>query len=208
MPPASSALFQLMPQSLRSSLPVAITPLTVRPYGSLIEADGPSTIRTTGFVTPCMVRSPVTLNLLLAAFSILVDLKVSAGNLAASKKSGDFRWVSRLASRVSMEAVSMLTSTVDLVASFSSSSTVPLTFWNWPLTVVTIMWRTLNSTVECGGSISHVLARAKAGDRTNRLAVVANSLCGLMLISSVRVGVEPLGSVCPKCLMLAGAKRC
>src|SRR5208283_5901460 len=72
-PPESSALFQVMPQSLRSSLPVAITPFTVRPNGSLIEADGPSTASTTDLVIPCMVRSPVTLNLPLPAFFSLVE---------------------------------------------------------------------------------------------------------------------------------------
>src|SRR5207253_1431381 len=60
-PPASSVWFQAMPKSLRSILAVACAPARVLPHGSLMSGVGPSTSRTTGWVTPCSVRSPLTL---------------------------------------------------------------------------------------------------------------------------------------------------
>ena len=67
--------------------------------------------RVTGFVTPRMVRSPVTLMAPSLPGTTFVDLKVMVGYLATSKKSADLRCASRFASRVSTEAASMVTST-------------------------------------------------------------------------------------------------
>jgi heme-degrading monooxygenase HmoA len=74
------------------------------------------------------------------------------------------------------------------------------------LTVLTITWRTLNSTLEWTGSMSHVVAWARAGDRTKKLA--ANSLSDLMRISFVRVERNLSDRVDPTGLMLGGARRC
>ena len=110
---------------------------------SLISGVGPSTSSTTGFVTPFMVRSPFTLSFPSPAFSTLVDLKVIFGFFSASKKSGERRWSSRFCSRVSMLAVSITASTLDLVRSFSSSFTVPAVLPNSPRTLEIAMCRTV-----------------------------------------------------------------
>src|ERR1700733_7562800 len=51
MPPASSAAFQVKPKSSRLIFVVAERPMRVFPQGSLPGALGPSTAKTTGFVT-------------------------------------------------------------------------------------------------------------------------------------------------------------
>ena len=107
-------------KSLRCRVPVAEKPLRVTPLGSVCGAAGPSTVRVTGLVTPARVRSPVIISLPADLVSD-VDLKVIVGYLATSKKSGLFRWVSRAASWVSTVLASIVTSTEDLVMSFSSS---------------------------------------------------------------------------------------
>ncbi len=66
------------------------------------------TSRTTSLVTSRIVRSPV-ISSPDAVFSTFLETKVMVGNLATSKKSALFRCSSRLATRVSMDAASMLT---------------------------------------------------------------------------------------------------
>src|SRR5215471_19182870 len=59
-PPVSSAAFQVSPKSLRLILAAAEAPILALPYGSFSSGDGPSTSKMTSFVTPCIVKSPLT----------------------------------------------------------------------------------------------------------------------------------------------------
>src|SRR5581483_11966881 len=59
-PPASSATFQVSPNSLRLILVVAVAPMRRLPQGSRVSGVGPSTFSFTSRVTPRIVRSPVT----------------------------------------------------------------------------------------------------------------------------------------------------
>src|SRR6266511_1155421 len=61
--------------------------------------------------------------------------KVMVGYFAVSKKSGDLRWPSRSATRVSRLFTSIVTSTVDFAGSASSSCAMPAYFVNSPRTV-------------------------------------------------------------------------
>ncbi len=83
------------------------------------------TSRVTGLVMSLMVRSPVTVSLLVPLASTLVLLKVAAGNLAASKKSALFRCSSNLAVKLFRPVSGSFTSTVDLVTSAASYTRVP-----------------------------------------------------------------------------------
>ena len=65
----------------------------------------------TDLVTPCMVKSPVTLKVLSLTFLNDLLLKVSVGNLAASKKSGEHKCSSRFTSSVLMLLISAVRST-------------------------------------------------------------------------------------------------
>ena len=76
----------VMPKLDRMIVVVAEMPRCDLPFGSLKGGVGPSTSRTASFVTPCIVRSPVTFNLPVPAASTFVDLKVIVGYLATSKK--------------------------------------------------------------------------------------------------------------------------
>src|SRR5579872_535592 len=82
-----------------------------------------------------MVRSPATASSSSAFLVTPVDLKVSAGNFSASKKSALFRWASRCSSPVWMEAAWIEASTVDLVMSCSSICRVPGQFGELPFHV-------------------------------------------------------------------------
>src|SRR5437773_202275 len=137
-PPASSAWFQVRPKSLRLIFVVACAPARVLPHGSFISGVGPSTSRTTGRVTPCRVRSPLTLYRPVPAGSILVETNVIFGYLATSRKSGLRRWLSRFSMCVSMLAGSISASIRERAGSDSLASTVPDTLPNWPRTLLTI----------------------------------------------------------------------
>ncbi|MNI81068.1 hypothetical protein D3C73_1376480 [compost metagenome] len=76
-------------------------------------------------VMSLMVRSPVTVSLLVPADSTLVLLKLAAGNLPASKKSALFRCSSNLAVKLFRPLSGSFTSTVDLVTSVASYTRVP-----------------------------------------------------------------------------------
>ncbi len=123
-----------------------------------------------GCVWQCMVRSPVTLYLSPATFSIFVDLKVISGHLAASKKSGLLRWPSRLSLCVSIEAASIFTTTLLLVGSSLSKLSVEETLLNSPRTVFTIMCLTAKEAVVWGGSASSSTVAAKEGAARRRAA--------------------------------------
>src|SRR5271157_3499115 len=110
-----------------------------------------------------MVRSPVTFSLALPADSTRFDLKVNVGYFATSRKSGLRRWLSRISTRVSTDAASMVTSMDVFDRSDGSYSTLPLTFVKAPRTVEMPMWRTENCAELCGGSICQVSARTAEG---------------------------------------------
>ena len=74
----------------------------------------------TGLVTSLMVRSPVTVSLLVPAAATLVLLKVAFGNLAASKKSPLARCSSSLSTKLFMAVSGMVTFTLDLPTSAAS----------------------------------------------------------------------------------------
>jgi len=103
-------------------------------------------------VTPWRVKAPVTSSLPLATSFTAVLLKVMVGNLAVSKKSGDFRCFSRASLPVLMEAASMVTATLDLVMSLVLTSMVPSNLAKLPV-VRAIRWRILKPTVEWTASI-------------------------------------------------------
>src|SRR6516164_5257811 len=134
-PPASRVLFQATPKSWRLILVEPETAVRCKPQGSLMGGLGAVTSRTACLVTPRIVRSPVILSLPGPADSTLVDLKAMIGYLATSKKSELMRCLSRSGSRVSTVVASMVTLTEDLEMSASSTTTVPLSWWNSPRTV-------------------------------------------------------------------------
>ena len=92
----SIRLFQSMPNSLRLIFVVADAPvrtLVPRWPSCVTTGDGPSTSSTTSFVLPRIVRSPTSLNLPAAPGSTRLDLNVSVGCFATSKKSALLRCV-------------------------------------------------------------------------------------------------------------------
>src|SRR5260370_39780750 len=111
-----------------------------------------------------------------------VVLKVIVGYLATSKKSGLFRWLSRLGSPVSIPATSIVASTVERVTSLSSSCTFPETLPNFPRTVLTIMCFTANKASECAPSISHVEAKTNDGSNSNCAAATFKAVCMYFLL--------------------------
>jgi len=166
-PPPSMLAFHFTPKSWRLTLVDAFTATLECPQGSLIGAVGPSTSRTTSFVTPWMVKSPVIFSWPGAACSTFLDLKLIVGYFATSKKSALFRCALRCGSRVSKVDASIVTSTVDLVMSLSSQLTMPVTPWNSPRTVEIIRCLTANCAEACCGSICHEVGTAAAGkDKT------------------------------------------
>src|SRR5271156_70396 len=126
-PPASSAAFQVSPKSLRLIFVVAAKPMRVLPHGSFVAGDGPSTTNFTLRVTPLIVRSPVTTSSPSDFTAMCVDFNCIVGNCSTSKKSSAFRWASRPASSVWIDAISIAASTLDCVRSASSSDSVPAT---------------------------------------------------------------------------------
>src|ERR1700676_4494843 len=147
-PPASVNAFHTSPKSLRLIFAVADTPVLILPQGSLTGGTGPSTSKATSRVAPRIVGSPATLNRSLPAGVIFFERKVMVGWLATSKKSALRRCSSRCNSRVSMDEVSMLTSTVDFAGSNGSSTALPLTLVNSPRTFEIIKCRTLKCAAE------------------------------------------------------------
>src|SRR6185503_11284153 len=91
-PPVSSNWFQPKPKSLRLSLPVALNPARLFPYGSLAT---PSSVASSAisFVTPCSVNSPMSRYWFESRDTCSTRrlLKVIVGYLSTSKKSGDLR---------------------------------------------------------------------------------------------------------------------
>ena len=73
-----------------------------------------------GRVTPLIVRSPVTRNVVSSTGSTLVDSKMISGYSSMAKKSLVRRWASRSALRVSMLATLIVTVALDFDGSVAS----------------------------------------------------------------------------------------
>src|ERR1700683_213777 len=112
-----------------------------------------------------MVRSPVTFSLPSPAASTFFDVKVMVGYFCASRKRGLRRSLSRISTRVSMEAASMVAWIEAFEGLAGSYCTVPLTLVNAPRTVETPRWRTENCADEWGGSSCQ--ASCAAADRVS-----------------------------------------
>src|SRR6185295_15984453 len=115
------------------------------------------------------------------------------GNLAASRKSGLFKWASRLGSRVSRLLTSIVASTDDLVGSASSAVTVPVVLLKVPRTVDTMRWRTANWTLACAGSISQVDAYSGAAAVKMKPTTVASS--ERRMVSSFSLALDIYGAL-------------
>jgi len=96
-----------------------------------MEADGPSTMSTTGFGHSMHGEIPRDLELALSRLLDLGRLEGERGELGCVRRSRPISDGRRAWARACRwKRFSMLASTVDLVASFSSNITVPVTFWN------------------------------------------------------------------------------
>ena len=134
-PPASSATFQLRPQSSRRITAVPENAALELPHGSsTIPLKSKSMV--TGLVTSLMVRAPVNFHDLPSG-STAVETKRISGKVSTSKKSADLIWPSRSSSPVDTEAVSMSIPTLESCG-LSATSIVPVTAPKPPRTLVTI----------------------------------------------------------------------
>src|SRR5271155_4393312 len=163
----------LTPKSWRLILAVAEVPIRRLPHGSFIGAEGTSASRTTSFVTPCIVRSPVTFSFPSPAPSTFFETKVMVGYFCTSRKFGLRRSLSRMSTRVSTEVASIVAWIEDLPGLAGSYFTVPLTLVNAPRTVETPRCRTENCADECGGSSCHVSCAAAVRVRRNAMAITS-----------------------------------
>src|SRR3954471_2540975 len=102
---------------------------------------------------------------------MLLLWKVISGFFAASKKSGDWRCLSRLGSSVSMLAVLMWKSTEDFSRLAGSRFTLPAKSLKRPRTLVS-RWRTWNETSEWPLSIEYTSARTGSAARAVRAMAV------------------------------------
>src|SRR5262245_60274272 len=159
-PAPSPGNSQRRPKSLRLTVVVASTPRRTPP--AWLNGGGAVTARITGLVTPCIVRLPLTEYVVALDLRKLVEVKVMTGYLAASKKSGPFRCVSRSSTPVVTPLTSMLTSTLELAGVASSSMTVPAGFENMPRTLVSTCLQT-NPTEEFSGSSAHLEVEGTGG---------------------------------------------
>src|SRR5215813_2314526 len=98
--PASMSALYCRPKSRRFRVVVADPPIFC-PCCVLIGGEGESTFSVTSLVTPCSVRSPISLSGPCPLPSTRLDLKVAVGNFATSKKLDDLRSLSRVSLPVS-----------------------------------------------------------------------------------------------------------
>src|SRR5688572_11283350 len=182
-PPASSAWFQVSPNSLRLIAVVAVKPTRWPPHGS-VPLPTSSASSETSWVTPRMVRSPTRTKRLRPCGTTPVERKAIVGKLSMSRKSAERRWPSRWGSPVSMLAAPISALTDEEPRLASSRAMVPATFAKRPLTVENIMCLTASSTTEWEGSIAQVVAAAVVDG-------VAVDIVGLLLLLMVcrEVGV-------------------
>ena len=110
-PPASSAVFQLNPKSLRLRVTSVSKPILSRPQWIFPRAEVGHRQRQP-FVTPCIVRSPTMSYVSAFRFVMRLLLNVMVLNFSTAKKSSDRRCLSRSASLVSMLAARIVTSIV------------------------------------------------------------------------------------------------
>ena len=131
--PVGRGLFQLRPNSVRSTVAVTVTPSRCMPLGSAIGGETvPVTV--TGFVTPLMVISPSAS--IRSPFRLISSaLKRSSGTCSASKKSGLCRWALRSGFWTSTLAT---TAEPSSVAPSSATASDAVTSWKRPLYVPTM----------------------------------------------------------------------
>src|SRR5579883_2513441 len=193
-PPASNAWFQVRPKSLRLMLACALYPTRLPPHGSLPWPSN-SACRTTSRVMPCSVSSPWTRKAS-GVPSTRVLRYVIAGKRSTSRKSGDRRWASRCASRVSTLAVSMVISTSWGSVVPWGRTKPPLTPAKRPRTLVIMRWRTTNSTVVWAGSMAYRWTVCPAG-------VLVCMVLKCLLLARGMPGCQPQpGVVILYCLLL------
>ena len=140
------------PKSRRLIVVVADAPTRCWPFCPFRIGDGPSTSSVTSLVTPWSVRSPINLNLPGLPGSTRLDLNVSVGYFAISKKLGDLRSASRLSLPVVTAVTSIVMSALMLWTDVPSYSMVPVIFPSVPRTVDTIRCLTLKCAALCAGS--------------------------------------------------------
>src|SRR5262245_49551867 len=104
-----------------------------------------------------MVKSPSTENSPFWTWLTRPDLNEMSGYFSTSRKSALFKCASRWASRVSIDAASIETSTREFARLDSSKFNTPATFEKCPLTLAIIMCLTLNSASACAGSMFQVV---------------------------------------------------
>jgi len=107
--------------------------------------------RSTGLVTPAMVRSPVTTKSLPSALTD-VEVKDQVGLTSVEKKSALWRWASRLASPV-LRAVASRTAVTDELSTSSPMTIVPSVTGTVPRTLEMPAWRTVNPACVCEPSM-------------------------------------------------------
>ena len=93
--------------------------------------------------------------------------------------------MSRFSTRVSIDDASMVASIFAEAGSLPLTVIVPEVFWNCPFTFEIIMWRTVNSTLVCIGSICQVSACASTGNAASIAIAIAvlkiqDFICGLL----------------------------
>src|SRR5262245_28033603 len=132
------------------------------------------TAKVTGFVTPCIVKSPVTEYEVALDLLTLVETKMMAGYLATSKKSGLLRCVSRSSTPVVIMLTSMAALILELAGVVSSSMTVPEGCGNRPRTLLSTCLQT-NSAEEFSGSSSHFEIFGTAGTGTEGVSTPTDS---------------------------------
>ena len=81
--------------------------------------------------------------------------------------------MSRFSTRVSIDDASMVASIFAEAGSLPLTVIVPEVFWNCPFTFEIIMWRTVNSTLVCIGSICQVSACARIGSAATIAIAIA-----------------------------------
>src|SRR5689334_1572920 len=142
----------LIPNSLRLTVAVALPPQVGFLLIGLTAQLKLVTVKLTGLVTPCSVRSPSAPARLLPLYFSFVDLKVIVGYLATSKKSG----LRKCSSRFACPVVTVVTSTVAsmLPALPEGSSTIlPLVALNVPRMLEKPRWLISKPGKVCAGSM-------------------------------------------------------
>src|ERR1700676_3443245 len=180
-----------MPKSDRLIVAVPVNPATtalLRIWSGAMRLN--VTLSVTGFVTPSIVRLPMTSADLAPVVFTSVLLKVIVGNFSTLKKPADCRSLSRAASPVSTLAVPIVTVTLLLAGALSSSRRWPLILLEVPVIVEKPRWLIVKIVCVCIGSTAkESAAKAEAGIATVARSAVANSdfeRCFIVVIFGLR----------------------